>query len=145
MDRVIRLAYQSHTTPYRQTAHPYPVKRLSYQWNVLNTLAEAFYRQHGVTSIEPAMEDTAKCKELPAETVWMTSKYCLWYEWGFCPKDHEAEPLKQNKPLFLEYDSYRLQIHTDCKKCLMYLTGEKKRFKADSPMIEARPQRRWNK
>jgi putative protease len=126
MDRVIRLAYQRNTLVFRQTTHLYPIKALSYQWNVLNSLAEAFYRQHGVVSIDPAMEDTARFKELPSGTIWMTSKFCLWNEWGLCLKNNGPKTRSQKKPVYLEYASYRLQIHTDCNKCLMYLTGEKK-------------------
>ena len=36
-----------------QNGVPYPETRLSYQGNVLNPRAEAFYRRHGVTRIDP--------------------------------------------------------------------------------------------
>ena len=35
---------------------PYPLQTLTFEANVLNKLADAFYRRHGVTQIEPAAE-----------------------------------------------------------------------------------------
>jgi hypothetical protein len=71
---------------------PYPDKHLTYTGNVLNTQAEAFYRRHGVESIEPAAESGLDM----AEKIVMTTKMCLRRELNLCPKSGSktnAEPL----------------------------------------------------
>lgn len=64
----------------RPNAIPYPEATLSYTGNVLNSKAEAFYRCHGVQSIEPAAEQG---QDLRGQQV-MTTKYCLRYQFGAC-------------------------------------------------------------
>jgi len=59
----------------------YPEKQLTYMGNVLNAKAEAFYRRHGVETIEPAAESGL---DLSGRVV-MTTKYCLRRELGLCP------------------------------------------------------------
>ena len=61
---------------------PFPSTKLSYLANVLNQKAAAFYRRHGVTDIEPAAESGL---DLAGRTV-MTTRYCLKYELGLCPR-----------------------------------------------------------
>jgi len=62
---------------------PFPATKLSYLANVLNQKAAAFYRRHGVTDIEPAAESGL---DLAGRTV-MTTRYCLKYELGRCPRE----------------------------------------------------------
>lgn len=64
------------------TYHPFPTSYLTYAGNILNSKAEDFYHRHGVTAIEPACE---KGGSLIGRVV-MTSKFCLKYERGDCPK-----------------------------------------------------------
>jgi collagenase-like PrtC family protease len=68
---------------------PHPTGKLSYLANVLNQRAAAFYRRHGVADIEPAAESGL---DLTGRTV-MTTRYCLKYELGLCPrrKDFHTE------------------------------------------------------
>ena len=63
----------------------FPATKLSYLANVLNQKAAAFYRRHQVLEIEPAAESGL---DLAGRTV-MTTRYCLKYELGLCPRQKE--------------------------------------------------------
>ena len=76
----------------KPTDIPYPVDRLDYQGNILNQLAEAFYRRHGVTEIEPAAESGSVSLQ---ERKVMTTKYCIKYEMNSCPKYQRANNLPE--------------------------------------------------
>jgi len=92
---------------------PYPAKTLSFEGNVLNRHAEAFYRRHGVTAIEPAAESGL---DLRGRRV-MTTRYCLKQELGLCPRDGGA-PVTE--PLHLVDDEgHRLELRFDCRRCRM--------------------------
>lgn len=86
---------------------PYPVQCLTYEGNVLNSFAEAFYRRHGITEIEPAAESGL---DLRGRRV-MTTKYCLKRQFGKCGKD---EPLT-----LVDAEGHRLELRFDCKRCVM--------------------------
>jgi putative protease len=95
-------------------AVPYPEKELTYLGNVLNQRAAAFYRRHGVTRIEPAAESGL---DLRGRKV-MTTKYCLKYQLGHCPR--EGQPPLQNEPLtLLDEGGQRLELKFNCKDCVM--------------------------
>ena len=102
-------------------ARIYPKKTLSYLGNVSNEKARAFYERHGVTSIDPALETGGQL--MPEEPV-MTTKYCLKFELGWCPKQKSQTPL--HEPLFLVGTHDRFQLHFDCAACEMQLTVAKK-------------------
>ncbi|HEX7506943.1 MAG TPA: U32 family peptidase [Polyangia bacterium] len=65
---------------------PFPLAKLSYLANVLNQKAAAFYLRHGVSDIEPAAESGL---DLAGRTV-MTTRYCLKYELGLCPRQEDS-------------------------------------------------------
>jgi putative protease len=101
------------------TEDVYPVKDLSYLGNVLNQKAEAFYRRHGVTSIEPAAESGI---DLRGRRV-ITTKYCLKYELDACPREGKENSLQE--PLFLlDEDGRRLRLKFDCGECVMNVIYE---------------------
>jgi putative protease len=81
--------------------------------NVSNSLAERFYRRHGVRKIERAVEVGTVPKRL------MYSRYCIKFELGMCS-------VKQGAPesgnLFLQYANRKLNLHFDCKKCEMSIS-----------------------
>lgn len=92
----------------------YPHTTLTAEENVTNSLAEAFYRDHGVERIVEPLE-------LAATTVGATvmrSAYCLRREMGECLK--ERPRLKGD--LYLETGGYRYRLDFDCKRCEMSLT-----------------------
>jgi collagenase-like PrtC family protease len=91
----------------------YPYKHLTYTGNVLNAQAEAFYRRHGVDTIEPAAE---RGLDLTGKTV-MTTKMCLRRELKMCLKTGSAE---KTKPLILLDEQGReFQLKFNCGQCGM--------------------------
>ncbi len=96
-----------------RNAVPYPQRHLSYLGNVLNRKAEAFYRRHGVETIEPAAESGL---DLAGRLV-MTTKYCLRREVGLCPGSRTNGPAE---PLVLEdEDGRRFEVRFRCDPCGM--------------------------
>ena len=93
---------------------PYPLKEISYLGNVLNEKAAAFYRRHGVEKIEPAAESGL---DMTGRKV-MTTKYCLKFELGACPR-HNGEK-KLSEPLTLvDSEGHRLELKFNCRECVM--------------------------
>jgi len=103
---------------------PFPESTLSFHANVLNGKALAFYRRHGVRDIEPAAESGL---DLRGRVV-MTTKYCLKYELGRCPREprsNDATPFPE--PWFLVDDEerrLRLHFHCDRRDCVMEIVCE---------------------
>jgi hypothetical protein len=94
-----------------KNAVPHPETHLSYSGNVLNRKAEAFYRRHGVETIEPAAESGL---DLSGRLV-MTTKYCLRQELGLCPgSGATAEPL-----ILEDEDGRRFEVRFRCGPCGM--------------------------
>ena len=92
---------------------PYPEKHLTYLGNVLNAKARAFYRRHGVETIEPAAESGV---DLSGQVV-MTTKLCLRRELGLC-KGHGAKDPAE--PMILEdEDGRRYPLRFRCGPCGM--------------------------
>lgn len=117
------IVQQEHIQSQHSTEEPglYPKTSLSYSGNVSNEKARLFYERHGVTSIDPSLETGGQL--LPDEPV-MTTKYCLKFELGWCPKQKPQTPL--HEPLFLAGVHDRFQLHFDCTLCEMRLTIAKK-------------------
>jgi 23S rRNA 5-hydroxycytidine C2501 synthase len=93
---------------------PYPEKQLSFLGNVFNGKAEAFYRRHGVESIEPAAESGL---DMAGRKV-MTAKYCLRFELHRCTgtRRSAAPP----PPWILEdEDGRKFKACFDCANCRM--------------------------
>jgi len=99
-----------------KTDHPYPVQELDFTYNVSNKLARAFYKRHGVTEIEKAFElqwDTGKSRV-------MTTKYCVKYELGKCPKyQRDTMGTKVVEPLVLKHCENEYKLKFNCKPCEM--------------------------
>lgn len=99
---------------FKKNTTPFPEKALSYQGNVLNKKAEAFYRRHGVTAIEPAPESGL---DMTGKTV-MTSRYCILYQLGYCRRNKKSVSIA--KPVCLiDEENHRFEIRTDCTNCRM--------------------------
>ena len=97
-----------------QNEAPYPETVLTYRGNVLNPRAEAFYRRHGVTEIEPAAESGL---DLHGREV-MRTKYCLRAQLGHCLQESSGADLPG--PLFLvDEDGHRYPLRFDCARCEM--------------------------
>lgn len=93
---------------------PYPEKCLSYMGNVFNSKAEAFYRRHGVSSIEPAAEAG---HDMCGKQV-MTTRYCIKHQLGMCVNGKPS--IKLAEPLYLIDESgKKLKLAFDCSSCKM--------------------------
>lgn len=102
---------------YRRKEEPealYPLKEIDYRDNVANSLAEKFYRAHGVEKIERAAETGRQIKD--GDTV-MTTRHCVLRELGLCKK--EGNPKNLKFPLFLNYDGGKFRLEFDCRNCEM--------------------------
>jgi 23S rRNA 5-hydroxycytidine C2501 synthase len=95
---------------------PFPESELTFRGNVLNRKAAAFYRRHGVASIEPAAESGIDLAGRPL----MTLRFCPRFEIGQCPKQ-EREP-GQDRPAagpwtLRDGQGNALILRFDCAAC----------------------------
>jgi len=101
----------------RKNEVAYPEKHLSYLGNVLNRKAEAFYRRHGVETIEPAAESGLDLSGRPV----MTTRYCLRQELGLC---EGPRPGAAAEPLILEDEDGRtFEVRFRCGPCSMEIVA----------------------
>ncbi len=121
----IELLERTHRTSYhRDLRKPenkeasFPNRILESADNVANHIAEQFYRDHGVTTIEPAIEVSGMAND--SHPV-MHTRYCLRRELGACLKDKNAHN-KLPSPLFLRNGNTLLKIDCNCSKCEMKIS-----------------------
>jgi hypothetical protein len=88
-------------------------RHLTYADNVANHLAQELYLDHGVQSIDKAIE----CERPQGDVPVMHTRYCLRRELGACRLDKTAKQLPS--PLFLRSGAVRLRVECDCKACEM--------------------------
>lgn len=99
-----------------KTDHPYPSKELDFMHNVANHMARKFYERHGVEKIEKAFE----LQWDPGKSRVMTTKYCVKYELGKCPKYHkDTLGTKLKEPLTLKHGTNEYKLQFKCKPCEM--------------------------
>jgi len=99
-----------------KTSMDFPSKRLTYSGNVVNEKAAAFYKKHGVETIENGFE---KLDEFTGKKI-MTTKYCLKEELQLCPfKDKKITAAAISEPLYLNDGKQKFRLHFNCKKCEM--------------------------
>ena len=108
--------YQREEFQLQQTDHPYPVEELDFMYNVANKMARAFYHRHGVKEIEKAFE----LQWDPGKARVMTTKYCVKYELGKCPK-FQAETMGEKlvEPLTLSHGENEYKLKFKCRPCEM--------------------------
>jgi putative protease len=93
---------------------PYPETTLTYRGNMLNRQAEAFYRRHGVTDIEPAAESGL---DMEGRVV-MRTRYCVQHQLGLCDGSGNRTDVRQ--PLYLvDEDGRRYRLRFRCAACEM--------------------------
>ena len=92
---------------------PYPEHSLTYLGNVSNSLAVAFYKAHGVETIDEAFE-LKPLEDVPL----MFSRHCLRFSMGWCPV-HQKGKSTFKEPYYLIYKNNRLRLQFDCKQCRM--------------------------
>jgi putative protease len=93
---------------------PYPEKELTYNGNVLNKKAAAFYRRHGVEQIEPAAESGLRMKGRKV----MTTRYCLRHQMGMCARQPETRHIAEPWTL-IDCEGNRLRLNFCCDRCEM--------------------------
>jgi len=96
-------------------SYPYPAKEIGYEGNISNQLARQFYQRHGIANPEPAFE---KQTDIKGKTV-MTTKHCLKFQLGFCPKYGGKKPLNFSEPFSLNDGVNELRLDFDCLQCVM--------------------------
>jgi len=94
---------------------PYPTNEIGYEGNISNRLAVQFYRRHGVENPEIAFE---KQSVINGKTV-MTTKHCLKFQMGFCPRYGGKKPSNFNEPFSLNDGKNELRLDFDCLQCVM--------------------------
>ncbi|HEY9075490.1 MAG TPA: U32 family peptidase [Anaerolineaceae bacterium] len=92
----------------------YPVYRLDFTGNVLNRMAEQFYRRHGVEQIEPAAEAGLNLRGRRV----MTTKLCLRFELGACLKQKDRRELPPDLSLVDEQGNL-FPLRFNCADCVM--------------------------
>ncbi len=99
----------------------YPSDALDSRDNVANSLADSFYRQHGVKKIEKAMEVKSASGLKGKEEIVMTSRYCLRRELGCCKKSPVNKKLfgRLSEPLTIATGPNVFRLDFDCKRCEM--------------------------
>jgi len=96
-------------------SYPYPDKEIGYEGNISNRLARQFYIRHGVENPEMAFE---KQSDPYGKTV-MTTKHCLKFQMGFCPKYGGKKPINFSEPFSLNDGINDLHLDFDCLQCVM--------------------------
>ncbi len=98
----------------KKNSVPWLFEEVSWRDNVTNSMAEKFYRRHGVTSFPSKKERLeAMSKGL------MTTKYCLRRQLGMCPREDNKEV---EATLFLLSDNTgTYEVHFHCRACEMVI------------------------
>jgi putative protease len=115
-----RLCFQAKPSIITPNEVPYPDKTLDYRANVLNRPAEQFYRRHGATVREPALESGTS----PAGKRLMTTRYCLRHQLDACPK-HARQTISWKEPLTLSDGRHTCRLTFDCRQCEMHVHPER--------------------
>ncbi len=121
-DRMLRARYVFDYRRMENKTVPFVAQHLTYHHNVANNLARQFYINHGVTSVEPALE--IRKDDVASGTCVMTTRYCLRRELNIClrSKPHLAN---DTPDLILLSGKIRLRAKFDCKECQMRLLLDK--------------------
>lgn len=114
LDAVRQRAYPRHTAKIEPNEIPFPQSSLDFSANVVNALADRFYRRHGVTRIEKGFE----LQDSIAGQALMTTRYCLKYQFDLCRGKGS-----QNDELFLYDGTTRYRLEFDCGNCVMKVVG----------------------
>lgn len=120
VERIIRDNQIKYPYQYRRKEKAdaiYPFATLDFKDNVANSLAENFYRQHGVSKIEKALEINENIKE--KGRVVMTTRHCVLRELGLCRKKTIALNKQVNLPVYLFNEKIKFKLRFNCEKCEM--------------------------
>lgn len=111
-----RIARYTRISEERQiNDYPYPGENLDYKANISNSLAEKFYKRHGVKTFASAFEID---QNIPEKVV-MITKHCIKYQMDACPRYNGKTII--NEPLTLKDNISNYQLKFNCKECVMYV------------------------
>ncbi len=96
----------------------FPVSELTYTANIANSFAQKFYARHGVTAMTQAFE----LNEPKARNILMTTKFCIKYNLGQCPKVHTKTD--SPKPKYLKLNGETFYLEFDCENCRMEIVSQ---------------------
>ena len=112
---LIRLEkYPIQTFQFKPDDTTYPLKRLDYRANVLNSPAKRFYERHGAVVEEPAFEALS---DTIGKTV-MTTKYCIRHQLDACLKAIKSTHTVKD-PLMISDGHHTYLLEFDCRNCRM--------------------------
>jgi len=100
---------------HESNSYPYPDKEIGYEGNISNRLARQFYLRHGVENPEMAFEKQSD----PHGKIVMTTKHCLKFQMGFCPKFGGKNAINFSEPFSLNDGINDLRLDFDCIQCVM--------------------------
>jgi len=120
LDRAQRLTLDRPRRLPEDRTIAYPATTLTPADNVANHLAEQFYRDHGVTTIAPALETHTPASDVPSGTILMHTRYCIRRQLGACLRGPHADRLPAH--LYLVTGNTRLALHFDCPHCETHIT-----------------------
>ena len=126
MTRTSRATYKFARRAEENPDAKYPSASLDYQDNVANRLAADFYRSHGVSSIEPAMETEIPGESNAAPRWVMTTRHCILRESGRCLRQTPPARRDFRLPLTLQSGQIRFTLDFDCNNCEMHLLEERR-------------------
>lgn len=121
VDRLLSERLARRTRRRRRAESPtavYPSSALDYTANISNAKAEAFYRSHGVHTVERAYEEQPR-----AGVPLMFTRHCLRYSMGWCPV-HQQGRSPFREPYYLLHEGTRLRLEFDCARCEMRVINE---------------------
>ncbi len=117
LDRVHEITRPVDMRRPEDKSFPCPVNSLTPADNVANHLTEQLYRDHGVTSISPALEAGSP---VTSSTPLMHTRYCLRRQLGACLKGPNAHRLPGE--IYLKTAATMLRVTCDCNNCEMVIT-----------------------
>jgi len=106
--------YKITPSEIQKTEIIYPYKKIDFRHNVSNSLAEKFYRRHGVEAVEKSFETSSSRITGPL----MSTKLCLKHENNLCHKQNSKDK-KFAEPFYLIDGNLKYRIEFDCRNCLM--------------------------
>ncbi len=121
VDRLLSERLARRTRRRRRAESPtavYPSSTVDYTANISNAKAEAFYRSHGVHTVERAYEEQPR-----AGVPLMFTRHCLRYSMGWCPV-HQQGRSPFREPYYLLHEGTRLRLEFDCARCEMRVINE---------------------
>lgn len=92
---------------------------LTYLANVANKEAGRFFMNQGAKEVAPALELDAS-----EASVLMTTRYCVRYELGMCPKHHGTQAMRLS---LRSADGRTFALEFDCRNCQMRVMADTKR------------------